>query len=58
MDDIKVDELRYSEHFALQDETCTMEIIAESEDLEDETDEEVECEIVCDDVDSDYVLDL
>ena len=35
--------------------TCTMELIAESEDLEDEADE-VECEVVCDDVDSDYVL--
>ena len=52
---VAMDELRYSEHFALQDETCTMELIAESEDLEDETDEEVECEVVCDDVNSDYV---
>ena len=33
-----------------------MELIAESEDLEDETDKELECEVVCDDVDSDYVL--
>ena len=32
-----------------------MELIAESEDLEDETDKELECEVVCDDVDSDYV---
>ena len=46
MDNVEMDELRYSEHFALQDETCTMELIAEFEDLEDETDEEVECEVV------------
>lgn len=38
--------------------TCKSELIAESEDLEDETDEELECEVVSDDVDSDYVLDL
>ena len=43
---------------ALQDETCTNELIAESEDLEDETDEELECEVVYDDGDNDYLLDL
>ena len=55
MDDIEIDELCNSEYLALQDKTCTMELIAESEDLEDETDKELECEVVCDDVDSDYV---
>ena len=46
MDNVKMDELRYSEHFTLQNETCTMEFITESEDLEDETNEEVDCEVV------------
>ena len=39
MDDVELDELCCSEHLVLQEETCTNELIAESEGLEDETDE-------------------
>jgi len=57
MDDVELDELSSSENLALQEESAS-ELVAESDDLEDETDEELECEVVYDDMESDCVLDL
>ncbi len=67
LDDIELDEICSSENLALQAEESdgsseNLALQAEesdgSDELEDESGEEIEYEVVCDNMESDYVIDL